>query len=41
MVIVQSLKQAGQLRLVAESEHLESANVVILCEKVALRPAVG
>jgi beta-galactosidase len=41
MVIVQSLKQAGELRLVAESARLESASLVILCEKVTLRPAVG
>lgn len=41
MVIVQSLKQAGELRLVAESTHLDSASVVILCEKVTFRPAVG
>jgi beta-galactosidase len=41
MVIVQSTKQAGQLRLVAESADLESATVVISCEKAELRPAVG
>jgi beta-galactosidase len=40
MVIVQSLKQAGELRLVAESAGLANASVVILCEKVTLRPAV-
>lgn len=40
MVIVQSTKKAGQLRLVAESAGLESASVVISCENVTLRPTV-
>jgi beta-galactosidase len=41
MVIVQSSKEAGELRVTAEGPGLESASDVILCEKVALRPAVG
>jgi beta-galactosidase len=41
MVIVQSAKQAGELRLAAEAAGLESASVVISCDNVTLRPAVA
>jgi beta-galactosidase len=41
MVIVQSAKEAGELRLQASSPGLEPATVAITCTRATLRPAVA
>jgi hypothetical protein len=40
MVIAQSTRQPGEVRLVAESVGLETAALTIQCERTTLRPTV-
>jgi hypothetical protein len=41
MVIIQSAKKPGEIRLEASSPGLEPATSVIECVKVTLRPALA